>query len=123
MTEGVLDALSAAAAGFRGVALLGASVPDPSRPSRRCRPGFETGSPQLDGRLVLALDNDDAGQRGSDRLLALLGDRPDTVRVAPSGAVKDLNEWMRSVGDEWPAVLADSMRTAIDITRTPSLGR
>lgn len=122
VTEGVLDALSAAAAGFRSVALLGASVPDPSRPSGVAAE-LRDRLTDLDGRLVLALDNDDAGRRGSDRLLALLGDRPDTVRVAPPTAVKDLNGWMRSVGDEWPAVLSDSMRTAIDITRTPSLGR
>lgn len=122
VTEGVLDALSAAAAGFRSVALLGASVPDPSRPSGVAAE-LRDRLTDLDGRLVLALDNDDAGRRGSDRLLALLGDRPQTIRVAPPAAVKDVNGWMRSVGDEWPAVLADSMRTAIDINRTPSLGR
>lgn len=122
VTEGILDALSATAAGFRGVALLGASVPDPSK-STGVASELRDRLAALDGRLVLALDSDDAGRRGSDRLLALLGDRPDTVRVAPPSTVKDLNGWMRSVGDEWPAVLADSMRTAIDITRTPSLGR
>lgn len=122
ITEGVLDALSATAAGFRGVALLGASVPDPSKPAGVASE-LRDRLVALDGRLVLALDNDDAGRRGSDRLLALLGDRPNTVSVAPPTSVKDLNEWMRSVGDEWPAVLSESMRTAIDVTRTPSLGR
>ncbi len=122
-TEGVFDALSAAAAGFRGVALLGASIPDPSRSSTVASQLGER-LDALDGRLVVAFDNDEAGQRGSDRLLQILSERRSgTVRIAPPSGAKDLNDWMRAEPKEWPAHLADAMRVAIDISRTPSLGR
>ncbi|HAS09994.1 MAG TPA: hypothetical protein DCS55_05645 [Acidimicrobiaceae bacterium] len=123
VTEGVLDALSAAAGGLRGVALLGASVPDPSRPSASSIALVERLA-KIEGRLVLALDADDAGQRGADRLQALLAERrAGIVRVTPPAHVNDLNEWMLRAGDDWPAQLTGEVRLAIDCTTTRSLAR
>ena len=123
VTEGVLDALSAAAGGLRGVALLGASVPDPGRPSASSNTLVDRLA-DIDGRLVLALDADDAGQRGADRLQALLAERrTDIVRVAPPAHVNDLNEWMLRAGDDWPAQLTGEVRLAIDCTKARSLAR
>lgn len=123
VTEGVIDALSATAAGLRGVALLGASVPDPSRPSAASAELIERLA-GMDGRLVLALDADDAGQRATHRLHELLADRrPDTVRVSPPPGVNDLNDWMRLAGDHWPEQLTGEVRLAIDSARSTSLVR
>lgn len=123
VTEGVLDALSAAAGGLRGVALLGASVPDPSRPSASSNALVDRLT-NIEGRLVLALDGDEAGQRGADRLQALLEERrPDIVRVTPPAHVNDLNDWMLRASDDWSGQLTGEVRLAIDCTRARSLAR
>lgn len=123
VTEGILDALSAAAAGYRSAPLLGASIPDPTRPD----PTTEHIAEALlepGGRIILALDADDAGRRGADRLRTLLGERHDreVARLDLPAGVNDLNDWMRTAPD-WPRTLEDALRTAIDATRTHSLTR
>lgn len=123
VTEGVIDALSAAAGGLRGIAMLGAAVPDPMQPSRSANALVDRLA-EMDGRLVLALDADDAGQRGAERLQALLADcRPDTIRIRPPAHSKDLNDWMLRAGADWPAQLTGEVRLAIDCTNTRSLTR
>ena len=114
VTEGILDALSAAAAGYRSAALLGASIPDPAR----INPATDQITDALlepGGRLVLALDDDDAGQRGAQRLHALLRDRTGRppVRLALPNGANDLNDWMRG-SDDWPVALEHSVRIAIE---------
>jgi DNA primase len=121
VTEGILDALSATAAGYRSAALLGASIPD--------RPGVATDQItksllEPGGRLVLALDRDDAGQRATRRLQTLLADRTghDVARLPMPDGAKDLNDWMRTAAD-WPNQLEHALRTAIDTTRARTLTR
>jgi len=123
VAEGILDALSAAAAGYRSAALLGASIPDPTRRG----PTTEQITEALlepAGRIILALDADDAGQRATKRLAALLEDRTErqVLRLTPPNGINDLNDWMRTAPD-WPRTLEDALRTAIDATRTHSLTR
>lgn len=123
VTEGILDALSAAAAGYRSAALLGASIPDPTRPGPRVEQIAEA-LLEPDGRIILALDADDAGDRATKRVRTLLRDRAggEVVRLTLPSRVNDLNDWLRQTSD-WPRDLEDALRTAIDTTRTHSLNR
>ena len=89
VAEGIPDALAAASAGCRAVAVLGAGLPD-SRIAERladCR-----------GLLVVAFDADDAGRTGARRLLDLLRERghTDVISLDPPGG--DLNTWLVSRG-------------------------
>lgn len=95
VAEGPIDALSAAAAGFRAVAVLGATSVDH---------GVATRLAGLPGGLVLAFDEDAAGHAGSEQLLRMLRDlqRPARVLQLPEG-VNDLNDWMRAEGRGWSA--------------------
>lgn len=95
VAEGPIDALSAAAAGFRAVAVLGATSVDQDVAARLA---------SLPGGLVLALDDDAAGHAGTERLERMLRDvqRPARVLQLPEG-VNDLNDWMRAEGRGWRA--------------------
>ncbi|MCB1258321.1 MAG: toprim domain-containing protein [Microthrixaceae bacterium] len=92
VAEGAIDALSAASAGYRAVAVLSAAYGDESVAVALAR---------LPHPLVIAFDADDAGRAGSERLLALLEarQRPPVVLDLGSG---DLNDAMRQSND-WPA--------------------
>lgn len=123
VTEGMLDALAATAAGYRGAALLGAAVPEDEH-----HPVAGTLAARLaalGGPLVTALDADDAGALATDRLHNLLSANglPATRLHLPPGA-KDLNEWMQSATD-WPQELETQLRTALACNRPPTvaLGR
>ena len=89
VTEGVPDALSAASAGYRAVAVLGAGLPDGRTADLLKR---------RDGLLVVAFDADRAGESGARRLKALLRDRgrSDVVTVEPVNG--DLNAWLMDRG-------------------------
>ena len=63
MTEGAIDALSAAAAGYRSAAVLSAAYPDQAIAHELSR---------LPEPLVIAFDQDDAGRGAAARLTALL---------------------------------------------------
>lgn len=63
VTEGVIDALSAAAAGFRAAAVLSAAYPDQAIALELSR---------LPEPLVIAFDQDDAGRAAAERITALL---------------------------------------------------
>lgn len=107
VTEGVLDALSANAAGFRAAAVLGAALVG------------DHGSPvadrlaRLNSPLVLAFDADEAGQRGAKALQGVLRKR--AARSArlhlPAGA-NDLNAWMVRSRD-WQQAFRSAVRTAL----------
>jgi DNA primase len=102
VTEGTIDALSAAAGGYRAVALLSATYGDEAVALALSR---------LPHPLVLALDADDAGRAGAQRLAALLEarHRPPAVLYLTAG---DLNDAMRrSAG--WSAQLASSVERAL----------
>jgi DNA primase len=124
ITEGVFDALSAAAAGHRGAALLGAAVPEPddTNPSARALGGRLARLPQP---LLTALDADPAGALATERLHRILahhGITPAALHL-PAG-VKDLNEWMQH-SPQWPQALEAELRTALACVprRSMALGR
>jgi hypothetical protein len=95
VTEGIIDALSAAAGGYRAAAVLSASYGDPAAAAALAR---------LPGQLVVAFDPDPAGRAGSERLVRLLDaqHRRPGVLVPARG---DLNENLVRAQD-WPAELA-----------------
>lgn len=98
VTEGSLDALAAAAGGFRAVGVLSATYCDESVALALAR---------LPHPLVLAFDADDAGRAAAERLAALLDakQRPPVVLDLSSG---DLNDAMRR-SDDWSAHLSASV--------------
>lgn len=96
--EGLPDALTAAQAGYRSVAVLGAGLPDE-------RLAIQLADRHPDVRLVVAFDGDHRGRAGSERLAELLdqagaGDRVDTLAVPE--AYGDLNGWAQAVGNQFP---------------------
>jgi DNA primase len=121
VTEGILDALSAAAGGHRGAALLGAAVPDDETHPAALM--LMARLARLDGTLVTALDADDAGALATERLHRLLAanDIAPTRLHLPTGA-KDLNEWMQTAAD-WPVELEAQLRTALACQRAVGIGR
>lgn len=64
VTEGTIDALSAATAGYRAAAVLSAAYPDQAIAHELSR---------LPEPLVIAFDQDEAGRSAAQRLTALLG--------------------------------------------------
>lgn len=82
VTEGAIDALSANVAGFRSVAVLSAAYPDRLIAHELSR---------LPHPLVLAFDQDDAGQAAADRLASLLDAQQRRPVRLPIGAA-DLND-------------------------------
>lgn len=102
VTEGSIDALSAAAGGYRAVAVLSATYGDHSVALALSR---------LPHPLVLAFDADDAGRRGSELLAALLDahQRPPVMIDLGEG---DLNDAMRH-SDDWTRQLSASVGSAI----------
>lgn len=106
VTEGVPDALAAATAGYRSVAILGAAVPDEHVAQRLAN---------QEGLLVIAFDADDAGRAGAARLRRLLAEvgRQAVVEVVPLAA--DLNTWLTERG---AAAFARQMRMSIGIAAT-----
>jgi DNA primase len=95
ITEGAIDALSAAAAGYRSVAFLAAGYPDRAAAVVLAR---------MRGLLVVAFDPDPAGRAGADRLVKLLAaqHREAAVLQLPHG---DLNACAVASAD-WPVELA-----------------
>lgn len=110
VTEGAIDALSAAAAGYRSVAVLSAAYGDEAVAAALAK---------LPHPLVIAFDADDAGRAGADRLAALLEARQRPPVVLDLGA-GDLNDAMRCA-DDWPT----QMQLAVDSVkaeRSASMG-
>jgi len=101
VTEGAIDALSAATAGYRAVGVLSATYGDESVALALAR---------VPHPLVLAFDADDAGQAGADRLSALLAAR-DRTPVQLDLGTGDLNDALRR-SDNWPARLASAVERA-----------
>ncbi len=114
VTEGVLDALSVNAAGFRAAALLGATAVASA--------GMDSAGDDVANRLaasgatlVVAFDADEAGQRGAGNLvrhLSAKGRRAARLHVPP--AANDLNGWMR-VSRDWHQTLRTALRTAVTV--------
>ncbi len=91
VTEGTIDALSATTAGYRSIAVLSASYPDRAVAHTLSR---------LPDPLVLAFDQDAAGQAAAERLTTLLEAqlRPPANLILPED---DLNESLVHSTD-WP---------------------
>jgi hypothetical protein len=108
VSEGIPDALVAAQAGYRAVAVLGAGVPD-ERAAAALVGRFPT------ERLVVAFDADAAGQAGAERLAELLSERGAGQRVArlevPVSA-GDLNGWQQAAGANFGDEFARAMTGA-----------
>ena len=115
ITEGIPDALAAAGAGYRAIAILGAAIPNRHVAERLA---------SRDGLLVVAFDTDVAGRNGSARLHELLtaAGRTDVIDVAPPAA--DLNTWLIARG---PGQFTRQMRMSVSLAATavrrPGLGR
>lgn len=113
ITEGLPDALTAADAGCRAVALLGSGLVD-----QPVADALVTRWP--DRRLVVAFDADAPGARSSVQLTALLeaaGARATCALRLPAGT-GDLNEWRQSSGDRF----ADELRLRLDSMRPVEKG-
>jgi DNA primase len=101
VTEGIVDALSAAAAGYRAVAVLSASYADPAAVVALTR---------QPGQLVVAFDPDPAGRAGAERLVRFLSAhnrRPGVMALANG----DLNDHLVRSQD-WPVELAARVQHA-----------
>jgi len=111
VTEGVIDALSANAAGFRAAAVFGAAMAGQREALTRLS--------RLDAPLVIAFDADDAGRRGACALRDALRDRGCRVsRMHVPPQANDLNGWMIA-SREWVQTLRTGVRTAVDARRHP----
>lgn len=87
--EGIPDALTAAGAGFRAVAVLGSQAPDQSVANRLA--GFAR---RHEVELVAVVDNDAAGLAWGERLSELLNEAEVLLRVIePPEPGLDLNTW------------------------------
>jgi len=112
VTEGVLDALSANAAGFRAAAVFGAALAGDGSPERGGSVVADRLA-RLDSPLILAFDADEAGQRGSKALQGQLrerGARAARGHVPPDD--NDLNAWMLASRD-WDRAFRSAARTAV----------
>ena len=120
VSEGIPDAMVAAQAGYRAVAVLGAGVPD-ERTAAALVERFPT------ERLVVAFDADAPGQAGAERLEELLGERGAGERVArlevPVSA-GDLNGWQQlagaNFGDELTRAMTHMIETEPSMPAEPS---
>src|SRR5581483_9122441 len=111
--EGIPDALIAAQAGWRSVAVLGAGLPD-QRVARAITERFP------DETLVVAFDSDHRGRDGSAALLDLLrregtGERISTLEIPATAG--DLNAWAIDSGPGFEAELDTAIATAVDSGR------
>jgi replicative DNA helicase len=122
VAEGVLDALSANAAGFRAAAVLGAALVGDGHNERGSAVADRLA--ELDAPLILAFDADEAGQRGSKALQGALHERGvRTARVHVPAEANDLNAWMLTTRN-WDHALASAVRTAVTASARPrSLAR
>jgi hypothetical protein len=106
VTEGAIDALTAASAGYRAVAILGAGYPDDLVAGHLAR---------IAGPIVLAFDPDVAGTVGGDRLAGLLAARHRPALRLPAGP-GDLNDRRIAADGDWPRRLDDLVAAAIPAT-------
>lgn len=119
VTEGLLDALSANAAGFRAAAVLGAALVEDGSPGR----GGSLVADRLallNSPLVLAFDADEAGVRARTVLKGLLRDRGAhvaSVHVPPEA--NDLNAWMVA-SREWDRAFKSAVRTGVTVATQPT---
>jgi hypothetical protein len=89
VSEGIPDALTAAAAGLGSVAVLGSQAPDRSVATRIAHHADQCGL-----AVLAVIDNDDAGRAWGTRLSSLLAEEGvDLAVVGPPDLLNDLNTW------------------------------
>jgi DNA primase len=112
VTEGIIDGLSAASAGYRAVAVLSATLGDEAVAAHLAK---------LPWPVVLGFDGDEAGQAGASRLGTLLATRgrPSVTLDNPSG---DLNDALQHSAD-WPTELAGRVAATRGTTHLAIGGR
>jgi DNA primase len=116
VTEGVLDALSANAAGFRAAAVLGAALAAGGQGGKRAQL-VAARLTAYGGRPVIAFDADAAGEWGGRRLQELLSERGvRSGRLHVPEAAGDLNGWMRASRD-WKHTLGLAVRMSVAAAR------
>ena len=113
VTEGAIDALTAAGAGYRSVAVLSAAYTDEALAVALAR---------LPRQLVIAFDADEAGRAGAARLAALLGAHQHPAGVIDLG-VGDLNDASRGGSDWSDWLLAEVAAGRGDQARNSTLSR
>jgi hypothetical protein len=98
--EGLPDALIAAQAGYRSVAMLGAHAPD-----ERVALKLAMSARRDRSEIVAIIDNDDAGCSWGQRLTTLLVEHGHRLTVlAPPVPGDDLNSWAQE-GPSWTAAI------------------
>lgn len=105
-----MDALSAAAAGYRAVAVLSATYGDEA---------VAVALAKLPHPLVVAFDADEAGRAGAEGLASLLAARQRPPAILDLGG-GDLNDAMRC-SDDWNADLESRIDSVVAL-RTRSAG-
>ena len=108
--EGIPDALIAAQAGWRSVAVLGAGLPD-ERIAQAITERFPNKT------LIVAFDNDHRGHEGSAAMLEVLGHEGAADRSCPlelPGAVGDLNAWAINSGPNFEAEIDAAIGATLD---------
>jgi hypothetical protein len=119
--EGIPDALTAAQAGHRAVAILGAGLPDQ-------RVAVHLVARHPEERLVVAFDADHRGRAGTARLIGLLAEAGAEGRVhalSVPDEFGDLNGWAQAAGggfaDELMTALHQTWRSARDAVSVPEI--
>ncbi len=111
VTEGVLDALSANAAGFRAAGVLGAALAGAPRRFGDDQVAERLG--RLGTRVIVAFDSDDAGQRGAAGLVQQLREQcVKTSRLHVPEPAGDLNAWMGR-SEDWQQTFTRAVRSAV----------
>ena len=113
-TEGVLDALSANAAGFRAAAVLGAGLAASGR-RRSSEDQLAARVARAGAAVIVAFDADEAGRHGAAQFMGRLRDCGVSARRlhVPEDA-GDLNAWScRS--DDWARTLQLAVRAAVTV--------
>jgi hypothetical protein len=109
VTEGIPDGLTAAQAGYRSVAVLGAGLPDE-------RVVTELVRRYPSEQLIVAFDADHRGRAGAAALVNLLAERGLGQRVGVlevPEAWGDLNGWQMGVGRGFSAGLSAALERAV----------
>jgi DNA primase len=121
--EGMPDGLTAAGAGFRAAAVLGAAYPDRSVAETLLR-RYPT------DQLVVAFDGDDAGRQGGQRLVELIAEAGAGHRVtvlAIPGRWADLNWWCQGAAarfeTEFARAIADATGRDRSLPTGPAVAR
>ncbi|MFZ6003051.1 MAG: toprim domain-containing protein [Actinomycetota bacterium] len=116
--EGIPDALTAAQAGFRSVAVLGSQMPDHTIAAR-----LATFVAQHDLALTAVIDGDAAGRSWGQRLEGLTDSTGHRLNVIePPGEGLDLNSWARCSSDWQLEIISPTGRQHHRLVATDSSG-